>query len=90
MNIKLNPTNRQQLAQFIAFANQVASNKRESSGFSGSWNDGGASRLEENIKTWHAGLEGKIPESLKDIVTDFEHSIDPEYQKYLELKKKFE
>ena len=78
-----------QLADFIAYVNRVAHNVREDAGYAGSWSDNGASRLESDVKTWHAGLEGKIPESLKGYWVEFERSLDPEYSKFLELKKKF-
>jgi hypothetical protein len=82
------PTGRA-LAEFIAFANRIAQGKREDAGYAGSWSDNGAREMEENIKTWHAGLEGKIPESLKETWKNYQNSIDPEYQKYQELKKRF-
>lgn len=79
----------QQLANFIAYANRIATEKRNNAAYAGSWGNNGASDIEEKIKTWHAGIEGKIPESLNSLWNDYQNSIDPEYQKYLELQKRF-
>lgn len=78
------------LADFIAYVNRVANDKRTDAGFAGSWGDNGASVMETNIKTWHAGLEGRIPESLEPIWNEYQKHIDPDHALYLVLKKKFE
>jgi hypothetical protein len=63
-----------------------AENIRITAGFYGSFDDGGASVLESQVKFYEYGARGIIPPEWKK----YENKLDPEYSKYLELKKKFE
>jgi hypothetical protein len=70
-----------------------AESARYNAGMSGSWGDGGASDMESRLKHWLDGvnfaLTGKT-ELYHHIIDKFEAENDPEYQKYLQLKEKFE
>lgn len=58
--------------------------------YSGSMSDGGASRKRENLEFWISGIRQEIPKQYAQLADEFERKKDPEYEKYLELKKKFE
>lgn len=60
--------------------------KRTNAAYSGSYGDNGASDLEKQIKFYQYGRKGIIPPEWKQ----YENKIDPEYQEFLRLKKKFE
>lgn len=59
--------------------------REQDSAFEGGMSDGGAGRLREQVRFYIYGRDGTIPSEWKI----HEHKLDPEYQKYLELKKKF-
>ena len=70
-----------------------AENARDSAGFSGGWGDGGAGAMTEKLNAWLDGYNfAKTGKTLMyyHIIEEHERMIDPDYQKYLELKKKFE
>lgn len=81
----------------MAFANQsyvdsvikeirkAAEERRQSAGYNGSMDDGGASRLERDVKFYLAGRSGSLPEEWKE----YEKLLDPEYKEYLRLHQKF-
>lgn len=69
-----------------------AKNAREDAGYSGSWTDGGASRMEEKLKHWLDGIrfaQTGETDIYKAIVKDFKDTQDPEYQAWLRLNQKF-
>ncbi len=56
---------------------EVAKERRENAGYNGEWGDGGASRLEEQVRFFCAGGgKGAIPSEWKQ----YEKLIDPEYE----------
>lgn len=60
--------------------------RRQTAGLNGEWHDGGASKLEEQVKFYNYGRNGIIPpEWIK-----YTKELDPEYKEYVRLKKKFE
>lgn len=64
----------------------VAKQRREDAGYDGRWDDGGASRLEEQVRFYCAGGgNGPIPAEWRE----YEKLIDPEYETYQRLKEKF-
>jgi hypothetical protein len=79
---------------FIAYVRRIAEDKRQSAGYNGEWSDGGAGELEKMASCFEAGLIGAVPACLKKYYDEFEiqwaKDNDPEYKKYLELKKKFD
>ena len=75
---------------FVFFVRQKAEEKRKTAGYNGSWDDGGAGNLENIADAFECGLSGMIPNCLKSLHKEFLRTQDPEYQKYLDLKRKFE
>lgn len=64
----------------------VAKKLREDAGYDGRWDDGGAARLEEQVRFYCAGgAIGPIPFEWRE----YEKLIDPEYETYQRLKEKF-
>lgn len=66
-----------------------ARNRKESAGFSGRWDDGGASTLETQVEYYNYGRAGTVPPAWAKFVQQADRESDPEYAKYLELKRKF-
>lgn len=73
------------IEQLIAVILKAAAQAREDAGYGGRHDDGGASRLEDQVKFYNYGRAGAIPAEWKP----YAKHLDPDYQKYLELKKKF-
>lgn len=65
---------------------EEANRKESNAAFNGGMNDGGAGRLREQVQFFIHGYNLSIPPEWKK----FKDQLDPEYQKYLQLKKKFE
>lgn len=63
-----------------------AEDKRIGASYSGSCGDGGADKLESQVKFYNYGRQGTIPPEW----SEYEIQIDTEYQDYLKLKGKFE
>jgi hypothetical protein len=76
-------------AEIIVLVLADAANKRMDAGYSGGWDDGGASRLEEQAKFFAYGLNRVMPPEWNQFIKQYETSIDPEYQEFLRLQKKF-
>ena len=70
--------------------NDLADDLEMNAAYSGSMSDGGASRKRENLEFWLSGIRQDVPKQYAQLADEFERKKDPEYQKYLELKKKFE
>lgn len=70
--------------------NDLANDLERISACSGSMSDGGASRKREDLKLWLSGVRQEVPKQYAQLANKFESKKDAEYQKYLELKKKFE
>lgn len=75
----------QEQQKLIDLALKDASNKRTNAGYNGSHGDDGASIIESQVEAWKAGLEGRIPASMKK----YEQQIDPEWETFQRLQKKF-
>lgn len=71
--------------RLIDLALKDAAAKRENAGYNGERSDGGASIIEGKVEAWKAGLEGQTPSWMKK----YEQQIDPEWETYLRLQKKF-
>ena len=73
-----------------------AAEMKLSAAYSGAMNDGGASALLEKLEIFGTMWDGnplpesRVPKFIKPVLVKIEQSYDPEYQKYLELKAKFE
>lgn len=70
--------------------NDIADNLEMNAAYSGSMSDSGASRKRENLEFWISGIRQDVPKQYAQLSDEFERKKDPEYEKYLELKKKFE
>jgi hypothetical protein len=70
--------------------------RKHNAGMNGEFGDGGAFNLKEKLIIFETMWDGKplpesrVPEFIKPILVTVEKTHDPEYQKYLELKQKFE
>ena len=62
-----------------------AAQAEENAAFNGGMGDRDASRLRDQVKFYKYGMNCSIPSEWKS----YEVQLDPEYEKYLELKKKF-
>lgn len=66
---------------------------RENAGYAGAWDDGGASRMLERLDAWLDGIQfarSGVTNTYRDLAARISRDGDPEYTRYLELKKKFE
>lgn len=75
---------------FFIFLRRKANTLREDAGYNGEQTDGGASALIQQVEIYEAAMSKTIPDCWRKDYADFVKQIDPEYTKYLELKKKFE
>ena len=62
-----------------------AADRRVGAGQSGSFGDGGATTLEEQVKFFRYGLSASVPQEWEP----YKKQLDPEYIEYLRLKRKF-
>lgn len=62
-----------------------AERRRTSAGFSGARDDGGAGILEAQVRFYRSGQAGVMPPEWQE----YEKQLDPEYEEYLRLVKKF-
>ena len=63
-----------------------ADKRASDAGYAGRQDDGGASRLRDQVKFYKAGMKGDTPEEWYEYVKN----TDPEYSEYVRLKQKFE
>jgi hypothetical protein len=84
------------ITEAISEVEAHATEMKLSAAYAGAMNDGGASALLEKLKIfetmWDGNplLESRVPQFIKPVLIKVEQRYDPEYQKYLELKAKFE
>ena len=70
-----------------------AETARYNAGMGGEWGDRGAGQSEERLKYWLDGIAYATTgntELYDHIISQHLKESDPDYQKYLELKEKFE
>lgn len=65
-----------------------AEKKRLSAAYGGSWGDGGCSRTLDALRLFAYGWNHEVPPEWESIIKQKENERDPEYEKFLELKKK--
>lgn len=82
-------TEHQWLIPFLSFCRNKANGLRIDAGYSGAMNDGGASRLEDAVNAFEAGLQGIIPECLMKHYQEYQRANDPEWAELQRLGKKF-
>jgi hypothetical protein len=78
-----------QIEAVIALVLADAHDSREAAGMGGRWDDGGASRLEEQVKFFRYGISRCMPPEWEKYARQVENNADPEYKTYLRLKDKF-
>jgi hypothetical protein len=81
--------NTTQVNKIIVLVRREAANRRDSAGYSGRWDDGGASTLETQVEYFNYGRAGTLPPEWAKFALQVSNEADPEYAKYLELRKKF-
>lgn len=75
---------------FFIFLRRKANTLQENAGYSGDNTDGGARILIQQVEIYEAAMSKTIPDCWRKDYDAFVKQTDPEYAKYLELKKKFE
>jgi hypothetical protein len=73
------------IERLIAVILNAAESARQDAGYGGRWDDGGASRMEDQVKFYRYGQQGVVPPEWKE----HEKLLDPEYQEYVRLQGKF-
>ena len=79
-----------EVKDFILHLLEEAGARSMDAGFSGRHDDGGARNMARSIAAWVAGLHDEIPKEFEKSYTKYFEKMDPEYQEYLRLQKKFE
>ena len=67
-----------------------AAKAREDAGMGGYHHDGGAGQMHADLSLYFEGFNRTLPKKWEQYEKDFRFSKDPEYPKFLELRKKFE
>lgn len=78
------------VAKAISKLREEADDVERNAAYGGAMHDGGASRMRAEVIAYEAGLKRTIPPFLEPFVKQIEREEDPEYSKFLELKRKFE
>lgn len=68
----------------------AADDVERNAAYGGAMHDGGASRMRAEAIAYEDGLERTIPSFLEPFIKEVNRQEDPDYAKFLELKKKFE
>lgn len=74
----------------IALILKDAEDRRTAAGYNGSWDDGGAGALKQQVQFYQYGALGLLPPEWSSYRKQAETQADPEYAEYVRLKKKFE
>ncbi len=85
-----NHINRTNHTEFMSYMYAQVKNLADDAGYSGEHHDGGSRALKDTIRAFEAGIRGVYPDTWDKYHKEFIVKSDPEYQKYLELKAKFE
>jgi len=75
---------------FLNFLLHKARRLRDDAGHSGAHDDGGAGALEREIAAYRAGMAKDVPSFWNTDLEQFLREKDPDYVKYLELRRRFE
>jgi hypothetical protein len=84
------------IVEAIGKIEKDAEKRKNDAAWAGRMDDGGASLLQEKLEIFETMWDGKplaesrVPKFIKSTLIGVERLYDPEYQKYLELKAKFE
>lgn len=82
------------LIQYIAEqVKKAAKSASDGAGYGGRHDDGGSSRMLENLNFWVAGINSAIPKAYEGYEDQFEFDLltknNPEYEEFLRLQEKF-
>lgn len=75
--------------KIIVLVHRAAQDARVDAGMTGRWDDGGAGSLEMQIEFFNYGRHGITPPSWSKFAQQAAAEADPDYAKYIELRKKF-
>jgi len=78
------------ISDFLQVQKLKADTLAYAAGIDGQYHDGGASEIRRECTMYEAGMNRTVPKIWELLVKQMADLNDPEYQKYLELKKKFE
>ncbi len=82
------------LTEAIKLYKKDYEDRKMNAGYGGEQHDGGYDAAMNILAAFYAGMafekHGEIPNFLRDYIQEAKNLEDPEYRKYLELKKKFE
>lgn len=73
------------LEKIMSLVTAAAEAARYDAGMGGRYDDGGASRLDDQVKFFRYGLNAQLPPEWEKYKT----TLDPEYNEYIRLQKKF-
>jgi hypothetical protein len=76
--------------KFLDFLLKKAEELAMNAGYSGAYDDGGASALRRQVECYRAGLAGTLPDSWRAHHAEFARLNDPEFATYKRLQAKFE
>lgn len=77
------------VAEIVKLARAHVKTLREDAGYNGEMGDRGASSLESIVNAWVAGFAGGVPKELERFAVIAERQLDPEFEEYERLRKKF-
>lgn len=78
------------VAKALTKFRKSADDVEKGAAYDGAMHDGGASRMRSEAIAYEAGLKRIVPPFLEPFVKEVNREEDPEYVKFLELKKRFE
>jgi thiamine kinase-like enzyme len=77
------------LSKVLAIVKEDIENRRTIAAYNGERSDGGAGHIQRELDVFLAVVNGHFPPTWKSYIEKAKQEGDPEYEKYLELKKKF-
>jgi len=80
---------KEQFEEAIDLVIKDAELKKEDAGYNGSYDDGGYSSTMYMIKVFREGMDYALNGTTPDFLKDYLKKLDPEYQEFIRLKKKF-
>jgi hypothetical protein len=84
------------IVEAIGLMETAAQRKKDDAAWGGRMDDGGAGILFEKLQIFETMWDGtplpesRVPKFIEPTLIQVERKYDPEYEKYLELKSKFE
>jgi hypothetical protein len=78
--------NKERIDALIGKVLADASERKANAAYGGSMSDGGARQLEMQVEYYSMGMRNEIPADWEEV---YGKLLDPEYENYLRLKKKF-